>query len=47
MQIQDVYSLEGACKRDVKNAIKIYNNKRTHIFLDFKIPDMVYNLNLY
>jgi transposase InsO family protein len=38
-------NLEHA-KRAVKNAIKIYNNKRMHLSLNFNTPDMVHNLNL-
>lgn len=38
-------NLEHA-KRAVKNAIKIYNNKRMHLFLNFNTPDMVHSLNL-
>ncbi|NBG66897.1 integrase core domain-containing protein [Acidiluteibacter ferrifornacis] len=38
-------NLEHA-KRAVKNAIKIYNNKRMHLSLNFKTPDMVDKLNL-
>ena len=33
-------------KRAVKNAIKIYNQKRMHLSLNFKTPDMVHNFNL-
>lgn len=37
-------NLEHA-KRAVKNAIKIYNNKRMHLSLNFNTPDMVHKLN--
>jgi len=29
-------------KKATKNAIKIYNDKRLHLSLDFKTPNMVY-----
>jgi len=38
-------NLEHA-KRAVKNAIKIYNNKRMHLSLDYKTPEIVHNFNL-
>jgi len=38
-------NLEHA-KRAVKNAIKIYNNKRMHLSLNYKTPEMAHNFNL-
>mgnify|MGYP006910660425 CR=1 FL=1 len=32
-------------KRAAKNAIKLYNEIRLHVSLDFKTPNMVYKLS--
>tara|TARA_B110000240_G_C13287891_1_gene362957 strand:- start:78 stop:254 length:177 start_codon:yes stop_codon:yes gene_type:complete len=31
-------------KRAAKNAIKLYNEVKLYLYLDFKIPNMVYKL---
>ena len=30
--------------KTTKNAIKIYNGKRLHLFLDYKTPNMIFKI---
>lgn len=40
--LDQIFNNENHTKQATKNAIKLYNEKRLHLSLDFKTPNMVY-----
>ena len=43
--LDQTFANVAQAKRAAKNAIKLYNEIRLHLSLDFKTPNMVYKLS--